>query len=103
LATVERVTLQFEFKDLLDGKVLTRAEASSLVLRGLQVFVLRSKEGRWNWVQADSGGSSGGGEELKIEALLAPFAGRLSLENSSVIFSDELKSFHSTLKKLDGR
>jgi hypothetical protein len=102
LLTIASLRLEFDAYDAWRGRV-PKDEALQLArIRGMNIFVLRDREGRWNTSVLFGAKSKGSQDAAKRPVLPLLPAGRVELEDSQVVFNDEAKGFHSNIERLQG-
>ena len=104
LAAIQTIQFKFRLADLLLGRINVEDFSDSLHVNGLNVFVLRDAQGQWNWAQRQKEAPAAvqNKEKKSLEEQLAPWAGRFGLANASIVFSDEMRNFQSTLTHING-
>jgi hypothetical protein len=101
LMTIASLRLEFDALDALRGR-LPKDEALRLArIRGMNIFVLRDVQGRWNTSVLFQPRGAQAKAKHGVPLPLLP-AGRVELEDSQMVFNDESRGFHSSITRLQG-
>jgi hypothetical protein len=100
LLTIRNLRLEYELWQALRGRLDWQESLRLARVQGMKLFLLRESNGAWNLAPlAGAGGArsgrSGGGLPLLP-------ASRVELEDSEIVFHDEVKGFHATMDRLQG-
>jgi hypothetical protein len=99
--TASSIRLNYSLIDALRGKRSWEDAVELAAIKELKLFLIRDKKGNWNIREVLKLPASG--KKARPAGVAgAMLATRLVLEDSTVIFNDELKGFQSTMDKLEG-
>jgi hypothetical protein len=101
LLTASSLRLEYDAWAALRGRLPADEALQLMRVRGLNVYMLRDAQGQWN-VGALEGRRPAAGPKARGGDLPWLPAGRVELEDSQVVFNDEVKGFHSTMDNLQG-